>query len=155
MPEEFENDEVMLMNEDDTPDNLTVASASYMAEDDRHDLSQFSTGHRKRKREDMIHDMTEQQHSVYGDELLDYFLLSRNEHPAIRPDPPTNFQPDWVIDTERHTALHWASAMGDVDVIKQLKRFGATRKRSRMPVYAMVTESIRIWVRIRQVGSGG
>jgi len=113
------------MNDDDTPDNLTVASASFMAEDDRYDPSHFSTGHRKRKREEMIQDMTEQQHSMYGDELLDYFLLSRNEQPAIRPDPPTNFQPDWTIDTERHTALHWASAMGDVDVIKQLKRFGA------------------------------
>ena len=113
------------MLEDDTPDNLTVASASYMAEEDRYDPSHFSTGHRKRKREDIIQDHTEQQHAMYGDELLDYFLLSRNEQPAIRPDPPTNFQPDWPIDTERHTALHWASAMGDVDVIKQLKRFGA------------------------------
>ncbi|KAH8896487.1 apses-domain-containing protein [Thozetella sp. PMI_491] len=113
------------MNDDDTPDNLTVASASYMAEEDRYDASHFSTGHRKRKREDMIQDLTEQQHAVYGDELLDYFLLSRNEQPAIRPDPPTNFQPDWPIDTERHTALHWASAMGDIDVIKQLRRFSA------------------------------
>ncbi|CAK7206465.1 Transcription factor mbp1 (MBF subunit p120) [Sporothrix eucalyptigena] len=113
------------MHEDDTPDNLTVASVSYVADDDHHDLSQFSVPQRKRKREEMIQDMTEQQHSVYGDELLDYFLLSRNEQPAIRPDPPTNFQPNWVIDTERHTALHWACAMGDVEVVKQLKRFGA------------------------------
>ncbi|EAQ85649.1 hypothetical protein CHGG_06902 [Chaetomium globosum CBS 148.51] len=121
--EEYDN--TSQINEDDIPDNLTVASASYMAEDDRYDMSHFSTGHRKRKREEMLQDMTEQQHAVYGDELLDYFLLSRNEQPAIRPDPPTNFQPDWPIDTERHTALHWASAMGDVEVIKQLKRFGA------------------------------
>ena len=123
MQEEYDN--TSQINEDDIPDNLTVASASYMAEDDRYDMSHFSTGHRKRKREEMLQDMTEQQHAVYGDELLDYFLLSRNEQPAIRPDPPTNFQPDWPIDTERHTALHWASAMGDVEVIKQLKRFGA------------------------------
>ncbi|KAI2638663.1 ANK-repeat protein MBP1 [Hypomontagnella submonticulosa] len=113
------------LNEDDTPDNVTVASASYMAEDDRHDLSHYSTGHRKRKREENIQDLTEQQHSVYGDELLDYFLLSRQDAPTYRPEPPANFQPDWPIDTEKHTALHWASAMGDVDVIKQLKRFGA------------------------------
>lgn len=113
------------MLEDDTPDNLTVASASYIAEDDRYDMSHFSTGHRKRKREEMLQDLTEQHHAMYGDELLDYFLLSRNEQPAIRPDPPTNFQPNWPIDTERHTALHWASAMGDVEVIKQLKRFQA------------------------------
>ncbi|KAK4247895.1 hypothetical protein C7999DRAFT_14144 [Corynascus novoguineensis] len=123
LQEEYDN--TSQMNEDDTPDNLTVASASYMAEDDRYDMSHFSTGHRKRKREEMLQDMTEQQHAVYGDELLDYFLLSRNEQPAIRPDPPTNFQPDWHIDTEQHTALHWASAMGDVEVIKQLKRFSA------------------------------
>lgn len=113
------------MPDDETPDNLTVASASYMAEDDRYDMSHFSTGHRKRKREEMLQDLTEQQHAVYGDELLDYFLLSRNEQPALRPDPPPNFQPDWPIDTERHTALHWAAAMGDVEVIRQLKRFSA------------------------------
>ena len=118
------------VHEDDTPDNITVASVSYMAEDDRdhlvHDHS-HGTGHRKRKREDPVQDITEQQHAVYGDELLDYFLLSRNKQTtAFRPEPPPNFHPDWVIDSESHTALHWASAMGDVDVIKQLKRFGAS-----------------------------
>ncbi|KAI9162999.1 Cell division cycle-like protein res1/sct1 [Paramyrothecium foliicola] len=122
--DDFENGEPM-MAEDDTPDNLTVASASYMAEDDRFDMSHISTGHRKRKREEQLQDLTEQQHSVYGDELLDYFLLSRNEQPAVKPDPPPNFQPNWLIDAENHTALHWASAMGDVDVIKQLRRFNA------------------------------
>jgi transcription factor MBP1 len=114
------------LEDDDTPDNVTVASASYMPEEDPHDPSHFSTGHRKRKREEAIHDLTEQQHSVYGDELLDYFLLSRQDAPTFRPEPPPNFQPDWYIDSEKHSALHWASAMGDVDVIKQLKRFGAS-----------------------------
>ncbi|KAG8404855.1 Transcription factor MBP1 (MBF subunit p120) [Metarhizium acridum] len=122
--EEFDNGDTM-MGEDDTPDNLTVASASYMADDDRFDMSHMSTGHRKRKREEHMQDLTEQQHALYGDELLDYFLLSRNEQPAVKPDPPPNFQPDWLIDAENHTALHWASAMGDVDVIKQLKRFNS------------------------------
>ena len=128
----------MGMGDDDTPDNMTVASVSY-ADDDhlhqhmyqqQHSHPEFSARKRKRDRErdemQMIHDLTEQQHAMYGDQLLDYFLLSRNEQPAIRPDPPTNFQPNWVIDTERHTALHWACAMGDVEVVKQLKRFGAT-----------------------------
>ncbi|KAI0402578.1 ANK-repeat protein MBP1 [Xylaria palmicola] len=114
------------VNEDDTPDNVTVASMSYMADDDRHDLPHFPTAQRKRQRDETIQDLTEQQHSVYGDELLDYFLLSRQEEPSFRPEPPPNFQPDWFIDSERHSALHWASAMGDVDVIKQLKRFGAS-----------------------------
>ncbi|KAI1129054.1 ANK-repeat protein MBP1 [Nemania abortiva] len=113
------------VNDDEIPDNVTVASVSYLADEDRHDMPQFSTGHRKRNRDETIQDLTEQQHSVYGDELLDYFLLSRQEEPTFRPEPPPNFQPDWYIDSERHSALHWASAMGDVDVIKQLKRFGA------------------------------
>ncbi|KAK4445830.1 hypothetical protein QBC34DRAFT_306188 [Podospora aff. communis PSN243] len=112
------------MQDDDTPDNLTVASASYMGEDDGYDMSHFSTG-RKRKREEDAHTMTEQQHALYGDALLDYFLLSKNDKSAIRPEPPTNFKPDWPIDNERHTAIHWAAAMGDVEVIKQLKRFSA------------------------------
>ncbi|KAM7196222.1 cell division cycle-related protein res2/pct1 [Rhypophila sp. PSN 637] len=126
IPEEYDNGDAH-MHEDDTPDNATVASASYMAEDDRYDVSQYSTGHRKRKREEqMIQGLTEQQHAMYGDELLDYFLLNRqSDRAAFCPDPPTNFQPDWPIDTDGHTALHWACAMGDVDVIKQLKRFGA------------------------------
>ncbi|KAF4120088.1 KilA-N domain [Geosmithia morbida] len=124
--EEYDNTaDSTMMGEDDTPDNLTVASASYMGEEDRFDMSHVSTGHRKRKREEQIHDLTEQQHALYGDELLDYFLLSHNEQPAVKPDPPPNFQPNWLIDAENHTALHWASAMGDVDVIKQLKRFSA------------------------------
>ncbi|KAK1247546.1 hypothetical protein MKX07_002455 [Trichoderma sp. CBMAI-0711] len=124
--EEYDNSEVVMGGvEEDTPDNLTVASASYVAEDDRYDMGHMSTGHRKRKREEQLQDLTEQQHAVYGDELLDYFLLSRNEQPAVKPDPPPNFQPNWLIDAENHTALHWASAMGDVDVIKQLKRFNA------------------------------
>ncbi|KAI1842089.1 hypothetical protein JX265_013646 [Neoarthrinium moseri] len=124
-PQEYDNASQQ-MNEDDTPDNLTVASASYMAEDDRHDMSHYSTGHRKRKREEQIQDLTEQQHAIYGDELLDYFLLSRQEGPTMRPEPPPNFQPDYFIDTDRNTSLHWASAMGDVDVMKQLRRFNAS-----------------------------
>jgi transcription factor MBP1 len=123
--EDFENSDA-LMADDDTPDNLTVASASYMAEDDRFDMSHASTGHRRRKREEQLQDLTDQQHSLYGDELLDYFLLSQNEQTTMKPEPPANFQPNWLIDAENHTALHWASAMGDIDVIKQLKRFQAS-----------------------------
>ncbi|KPM42755.1 hypothetical protein AK830_g3834 [Neonectria ditissima] len=122
--EDFEKADA-LMADDDTPDNLTVASASYMAEDDRFDMSHTSTAQRKRKREEIMQDLTEQQHALYGDELLDYFLLSKTEQPAVKPDPPPNFQPNWPIDAEDHTALHWASAMGDVDVVKQLKRFNS------------------------------
>jgi hypothetical protein len=96
-----------------------------MAEDDHFDMSQ--SGHRKRKREEQVQDLTAQQHAVYGDELLDYFLLGKDEkRPIQRPEPPPNFQPNWPIDNESNTPLHWAAAMGDLDLIRQLKRFGAS-----------------------------
>ncbi|GKU00328.1 hypothetical protein FLAG1_02448 [Fusarium langsethiae] len=123
----IQDDGDTLMGDEDTPDNLTVASASYMAEDERFEMPQAPGTGRKRRRDDNnLQDLTEQQHALYGDELLDYFLLSKTDQPAVKPDPPANFQPNWPIDAEDHTALHWASAMGDLDVVKQLKRFNAS-----------------------------
>lgn len=127
IPEEYDGGgDIVMGGEEDTPDNLTVASQPYMIDEDGFEISQVSTGHRKRKREEQMQEVQDQQHAVYGDQLLDYFLLSRhNDQPVVRPEPPANFQPNWPIDAENHTALHWASAMGDLDVIKQLKRFNA------------------------------
>ncbi|KAF5237157.1 hypothetical protein FAUST_6185 [Fusarium austroamericanum] len=123
----IQDDGDTMMGDEDTPDNLTVASASYMAEDERFEMPQAPGTGRKRRRDDNnLQDLTEQQHALYGDELLDYFLLSKTDQPAVKPDPPANFQPNWPIDAEDHTALHWASAMGDLDVVKQLKRFNAS-----------------------------
>ncbi|RDW71621.1 hypothetical protein BP6252_08184 [Coleophoma cylindrospora] len=114
------------LNDDETPDDTTVASASFMDDDDRYDMSQPNTGHRKRKRdEEPIPNPAEQAHVIYSDELLDYFMMSHDQGNIARPEPPPNFQPDWIIDSDAHTAMHWASAMGDVEIMKQLKRFGA------------------------------
>ncbi|KFY49801.1 hypothetical protein V496_09793 [Pseudogymnoascus sp. VKM F-4515 (FW-2607)] len=122
--DQYDNISVQL-NDDETPDDATVASASFMGEDDRYDISAPSTAHRKRKREEAAASLSDQYHMAYSDELLDYFMLAQASEPASRPEPPPNFQPDWLIDSDGHTALHWASAMGDIDVMKQLKRFGA------------------------------
>jgi transcription factor MBP1 len=114
------------LNDDETPDDTTVASASFLGEDDRYDMSQQSTGHRKRKIEEQpAPNISDQNHIAYSDELLDYFMLSQADEPTNRPEPPPNFQPDWLIDSDGHTAMHWACAMGDIEVMKQLKRFGA------------------------------
>ncbi|KAI9742222.1 MAG: hypothetical protein M1818_004122 [Claussenomyces sp. TS43310] len=123
----YDNISAQLNDDDELPDDTTVASASFMDEDDRYDVSQHSTGHRKRKREQDIPltSISDQNHIAYSDELLDYFMLSQDNEIANRPEPPPNFQPNWVIDSEGHTAMHWACAMGDVEVIKQLKRFSA------------------------------
>ncbi|KAI9812903.1 MAG: hypothetical protein M1827_004421 [Pycnora praestabilis] len=115
------------LNDDDTPDNSTIASGSMIEDDDTFQSSQQSTGHRKRKRgadyaEAMS--MIEQQHQLYADELLDYFMLSAPVDGRIMtirpPEPPMRFEVDRQIDDQGHTALHWAAAMGDIEVVKDL-----------------------------------
>lgn len=82
-----------------------------------------SSNHRKRKRPTLT--VNKQAHVLYSDELLDYFMLSRCTIGRIKPEPPPNFNPDWIVDNEGHTALHWAAAMGDVEIIRDLKQYGA------------------------------
>lgn len=64
------------------------------------------------------------QHRMYGDALLDYYALDMRDPNAPRPEPPTNFRPDFPVDKHSNTALHWASAMGDIDGVRHMKRFG-------------------------------
>ncbi|TVY73179.1 Cell division cycle-related protein res2/pct1 [Lachnellula suecica] len=122
--DEYDNISAQLNDDESLADDVTVASASFMAEDDRYDMSHASTGHRKRKRED-LQNALDRAHVLYSDDLLDYFLTSNDSDHAVRPDPPVNFQPDWNIDQDRHTAIHWAAAMGDVEIMKELRRHGA------------------------------
>lgn len=61
---------------------------------------------------------------MYGEALLDYYALDMRDPSAPRPEPPTNFKPDFPIDKHNNTALHWASAMGDIDGVRHMKRFG-------------------------------
>ena len=70
-------------------------------------------------------DPDEMKHTIYADEILDYFMLSSSDNGQSPPTPPPNFQPDWIIDNEGHTTLHWACAMGDLEVIRMLKEHGA------------------------------
>ena len=121
-----EYDDIGGMNDDESvADDTTVASASFMAEDDRYDMTQQSTGHRKRKRDEQANIIIEQAHMMYSDELLDYFMLSHDSDHVPKPEPPINFRPDWIIDSDGHTAIHWAAAMGDIEVMKELRKFDA------------------------------
>lgn len=61
---------------------------------------------------------------MYGEALLDYYALDMKDPSAPRPEPPTNFRPDFPIDKHQNTALHWASAMGDIEGVRHMKRFG-------------------------------
>lgn len=127
--EQYENISAQL-NDDETPDNSTVASESMMDEDDMMQYSHFSGRKRKRvpdfgEQQLSIH---EQQHLMYADELLDYFMLSSSDAPLLNispPMPPQNFQVNRTIDDQGHTALHWGAAMGDIEVVKDLLRRNA------------------------------
>ena len=117
------------LNDDDTPDNTTIAS--YEDQDDYLQMSQHSTGSRKRKRD--IADQAarntfaDQEHRLYADELLDYFMMGGTDDPnLLLPDPPKSFIVNKPIDDFGYTALHWAAAMGDVDVCKDLINRGAS-----------------------------
>ncbi|MCJ1374482.1 hypothetical protein MMC20_005714 [Loxospora ochrophaea] len=116
------------LNDDETPDR------SYVSVTDEEDLMHNGqyTGSRKRKRgAGYADEWTRQDHedSLYADSLLDYFMLKDGDAPYLGlnpPVPPENFQIDRNIDNQNHTALHWAAAMGEVDIVKDLIRRGAS-----------------------------
>ncbi|OAP55829.1 hypothetical protein AYL99_09981 [Fonsecaea erecta] len=105
-------------------------TASFMAEDDFLPLSQNSTASRKRKRdlEEMAPTTSDLEHTLYGDELLDYFVTAGDDPAAsniLPPEPPANFDVDRPIDNLGNNALHWACAMGDIAVARDLLARGA------------------------------
>ncbi|KAI9715368.1 MAG: hypothetical protein M1812_006013 [Candelaria pacifica] len=126
----YDNISVQLHDEE-TPDNSTVASASFMDEDDNFQISQQSTGHRKRKRgADAAENLSaiELQHRWYADELLDYFVTNIAEDsmaPSKAPPIPPFIDLERPIDELGHTALHWAIAIGDLAVVRDLLERGA------------------------------
>ena len=69
----------------------------------------------------------EEEDTMYSDALLDYFMLQENDAPyTMNPPPiPKGFQVDRSIDDQGHTSLHWAAAMGDVDIVRDLINRGA------------------------------
>lgn len=123
--EQFDNASVPYAK-DDTPDNATVISESMLGDQDMLNASQYSTGSRKRKRGVDQMSLQDQQHQMWADALLDYFMLleSEDRFPAP-PEPPANVNLDRPIDEKGHSAMHWAAAMGDVDVVKELIGRGA------------------------------
>ncbi|OBZ71921.1 Cell division cycle-related protein res2/pct1 [Grifola frondosa] len=63
--------------------------------------------------------------STYGDMILEYFISDTNQIPSILISPPSDFDPNMAIDDDGHTALHWASAMGRIRIVKLLLTAGA------------------------------
>ncbi|KAI0771480.1 apses-domain-containing protein [Trametes elegans] len=63
--------------------------------------------------------------AMYGDQILEYFISDSNQIPEILINPPPDFDPNMAIDDDGHTALHWASAMGRIRIVKLLLTAGA------------------------------
>ena len=111
---------------DETPDNVTVVSESMLGDQDMLTGSQYSASSRKRKRGADHMSVEDTQHQMWADALLDYFmLLDSDEGFVAPPEPPPSVNLDRAIDDKGHSAMHWAAAMGDLEVVKELIRRGA------------------------------
>ncbi|KAG1815261.1 apses-domain-containing protein [Suillus variegatus] len=62
---------------------------------------------------------------AYADQILEYFISDSNQVPQVLISPPPDFDPNTAIDDDGHTALHWASAMGRLRIVKLLITAGA------------------------------
>ncbi|KAJ5538716.1 KilA N-terminal/APSES-type HTH DNA-binding [Penicillium frequentans] len=119
-------------DDNESIEQANLETSSMMADEDMH-LS-MSFGGRKRKRgmnEGPTMTITEQEHIMYGDQLLDYFMTVGDAPQATRiqpPVPPAHFQIDRQIDDSGNTALHWACAMGDLEIVQDLLHRGANAK---------------------------
>lgn len=108
----------------DPNESIEFETSSMIADDD---MSQYQVGH-KRKRDTSVMSMQEQEHIMYGDQLLDYFMTVGDAPQATRvrpPQPPANFQINKPIDDSGNTALHWACSMGDLEIVHDLLSRGA------------------------------
>lgn len=121
-------------DDNESIEQATLDSSSMIADEDMLQMSQHGAHSRKRKRgmnEATAMSISEQEHIIYGDQLLDYFMTVGDAQEATRippPEPPAHFQVDRAIDDSGNTALHWACAMGDLDIVQDLLRRGADVK---------------------------
>lgn len=124
-PPEYDNADTSMIDAD-TPDNVTIASESAFDEFDHQDAHYAGSRKRRRIEDPMSH--ADKEHQLWADELLDYFMLQDSPHDSLpsAPQPPATADLNRPIDDKGHTALHWAAAMGDIEVVKDLIRRGAS-----------------------------
>ncbi|KAI4274814.1 MAG: hypothetical protein L6R38_006028 [Xanthoria sp. 2 TBL-2021] len=112
------------LNDDESLAHSEIGSESFMGEEDG--TYGHPPGSRKRKRGPDV-SYFEQQHTLYADALLDYFMLSESDrlYRLEPPHPPNGFMVNKPIDEQGHTALHWGAAMGDIETIRMFISRGA------------------------------
>ena len=134
MSDDLDNVSNRLHDEESQDNNSTIETASFMDGDENYAQS-YTVGSRKRKRLNAQQSLIDQQHVLWADSLLDYFVLADSGIPSFQrhqmPYPPDNFPVDKSVDDQSHTALHWSAAMGDVELVKYFLQKGAnTRARN-------------------------
>ncbi|KAI9271365.1 hypothetical protein BY458DRAFT_509789 [Sporodiniella umbellata] len=65
------------------------------------------------------------QQPTYAQQLLQYFISDEPGVPMILVNPPTDLDVNIIIDDEGHTSLHWAAAMGRLNLVNILVDLGA------------------------------
>ena len=128
--EDYEDTSQIL--EEDTPDNSTIVSESMIDDEECVPRGQYSASRKRKRMPEQPNGVSkeDQDHGAYADALLDYFMLhdAEPQYANLRPPtPPTPFQVDKAIDSQGHTALHWAAAMGEVDIVRDLLNRGASK----------------------------
>lgn len=129
--DQYENSAPGLEDEEIVDLDQTTLESESMLADEEMISSQHSNHARKRRRGPdgtPLMSPSEQEHILYGDQLLDYFMTVGDAPEAARvqpPVPPPNFQVNRPIDDQGNTALHWAAAMGDLEIVQDLINRGA------------------------------
>lgn len=116
------------LHDDDSLDNITIASQSFMDEDDVYGAQYHQNGPQfSRKRKRGRESASDQEHMFWADQLLDYFILSATDMPygVHSPRIPDHFEINRPIDDQNHTGLHWAACMGDIDIVRNFLDRGA------------------------------
>lgn len=93
-----------------------------------YDTHPYGSSRKRRRLMDDPQVQADTMHQVWADDLLDYFCLQGDYAgaPSEMPMPPEGANLDRPIDDKGHTALHWAVAMGDLDIVKRLLHDGAS-----------------------------
>ena len=109
--------------QEDLPDEVTIDSRSHIDDMDEY----RETNLRRRTQED--YERQDKSHRLWADQLLDYFMMLDSDPDYAyrhRPQLSENSQIDRPVDSDGHTALHWACAMGDIEVAKELLQRNAS-----------------------------
>lgn len=115
------------LDNDESLENSSMASGSFMQDEEIYQRLTDNGASRKRKHADEV--SIDNNHQLYADSLLDYFIITGSDAPApedlVPPQMPEGFQIDRPIDNHNHVALHWAAAMGDLEMVKMFISYGA------------------------------